>query len=153
MVSVLFRTRRTRQIACLSLLLAAGCTPEASKNYTRMHLQNQSDTVVTFLAIEVTEEALADAGNRLPKPLPPDSVYSAVLSRPGNYWVRTQVETEGYIVERIEGPVRVSRGVLDWRFEKVDGGPIYGDAVAGRPMVLAGAMPDSGGGGPDVFQE
>lgn len=134
MVVVRFLLHRTGLSVCLVMISMAGCVAEDPKGYTRMHLQNESDANITFLAIDVSEDALSNAENRLLKPLAPDAVYSAVLSRPGNYWVRTEVETDGYIVQRVAGPVRVSRGVLDWPLEKIDATPLYSTTAQTTPM-------------------
>lgn len=112
-------------LAGLTIALLAGCSAPDSKGFTRMHLENDSDTAVTFLAIGTSEVALEHAENRLAQPLPPHAVYSAVLSRPGNYWVRTEVETDGYMIKRVEGPVRLGRGVSNWQFNQIDSGPLY----------------------------
>lgn len=128
---------------CAALLLAGllagvmgGCSAPAYKGVSRIHLVNQGDEAVTFLAIGTSEDALGTAGNRLTRPIPAKSVYSAVLSRPGNYWIRTGVETDGYIVERLEGPIRVGEGVANWEFKKVDSRPLYAaiaNAAHGAP--------------------
>lgn len=141
MVEARFLPCRAGLLACLFLMTFVGCTVDNPKGYTRMHLQNESDADITFLAISTSEEALSNAENRLLKPLAPDAVYSAVLSRPGNYWVRTEVETDGYIVQRLDGPLRVSRGVHDWSLQKIDAAPLYG-ATAGEERL---ARRDQGG--------
>ena len=125
-------------VACLPMALITGCSwDEGDKHYVRIHLENEGDAPVTFLAIGPSEAALETAQNRLSRPLPPKAVYSVSLSRPGNYWVRAEVETEGYTVERIEGPLRAQRGVLDWRFKEVDARPLY---AAAAPYRAAGRI-------------
>lgn len=139
---------------CTTLLLlgfglASGCGNSEPASVTRLHLENASDSPVTFIAVGFSEEDVEQAPNRLPKPLEPDSVYSALLSRPGNYWVRTEFEERGHTIERIEGPFRVSRGILDWQFTTLDVRPLYEGRGAGtvvksvgftRPQPAAGRM-------------
>ena len=123
-----------------TLGLAYSSSSPGVKSVTRIHLENGADAALTFLAIGVSEEALKTAENRLCRPLPPDSVYSAVLSRPGNYWVRAEVETDGYRLERILGPIRLANGVSDWRFHTLDSGPLYSMGANGvSPVPLSNA--------------
>ena len=112
-------------VVCGVVVLQSGELTHDSRGFTRVHLENASDSTLTFLAIGTSEGALATAENRLSGPLPPRAVYSAVVSRPGNYWIRTEVETEGYTLERIEGPIRLHRGVCQWRFSELDARPLY----------------------------
>jgi len=112
-------------LVCLSL--GAGCGTSDSASVTRIHLENASDSPITLIAVGLSEQDVERAANRLPKPLEPDSVYSAVLTRPGNYWVRAEFKEGGHTIERIEGPFRVSRGILDWRFTTLDVRPLYRD--------------------------
>ena len=109
----------------LSLGMTTGCGLDSPTSFTRLHLENASDAPVTFFAIGVSEQEVVEADNRLPHPLEPDSVYSALLTRPGNYWVRAEFEEGGHVIERIEGPMRVSRGVSDWQFTTLDARPLY----------------------------
>lgn len=120
-------------LGCTLLLFLSSCAPESAKGFTRIHLANEGGAALTFLAIDTSEPGLATAVNRLSKPLPPHAVYSAVLSRPGNYWVRTEVETDGYTIERIEGPIRVSRGVATLPLKRVDAQPLYAAVTAYPP--------------------
>lgn len=112
-------------LATLALGTASGCDLEPATSVTRFHLENGSNAPLTFFAIGVSEQELAEAKNRLVRPLEPDSIYSAFLNRPGNYWVRAEFEESGHIIERIEGPLRVSRGISDWRFTALDARPLY----------------------------
>ena len=127
-----------RRMSAFGLVFASGlilgsCSPEPTKGIIRIHLANEGDSALTFLAIDTSEAALATAVNRLAKPLPPNAVYSAVLSRSGNYWVRAEVETDGYTLERIEGPVRVGRGVATLPLRQVDARPLYASSSPYRP--------------------
>ncbi|MBX3176460.1 MAG: hypothetical protein KF886_03800 [Candidatus Hydrogenedentes bacterium] len=125
--------------------LVIGCSSSQDpQTFTRLHLENESREPVTFLAIGTSEADLATAENRLSQPLPPRAVYSAIVSRPGNYWVRAEIEAEGYTIERIEGPVRLGRGVHDWRFQQVDARPLY----SGRESAGAASAPP----GPSTVQ-
>lgn len=112
-------------ITLLGLGVATGCGLNPAAPVTRLHLENASDAPVTFFAIAVSEQEVAAAANRLTHPLEPDSVYSALLARPGNYWVRAEFEADGHVIERIEGPMRVSRGISDWQFSTLDARPLY----------------------------
>jgi len=112
-------------LAASAVALITGCGVETTAPVTRLHLENASDAQVTFFAIDVSEQAVVDADNRLSQPLEPDSVYSALLTRPGNYWVRAEFEYGGHVIERIEGPMRVSRGISDWQFTTLDARPLY----------------------------
>ena len=105
--------------------LSAGCGTSDFASVTRIHLENASDSPLTLIAVGFSEQDVEQAANRLPKPLEPYSVYSALLTRPGNYWVRTEFEKGGHTIERIEGHLRVSRGILDWRFTTLDVRPLY----------------------------
>ncbi len=116
-----FRT----SLLLLGFGLSAGCGVSESATVTRLHLENASDSPLTFIAVGFSEHEVEKASNRLPKPLEPDSVYSAILSRPGNYWVRMEFEEGGHTIERIAGPLRVSRGILDWQFTALDVRPLY----------------------------
>jgi hypothetical protein len=119
-------------IGALCLLASsqlAGCGSAKIHQSSRMHLTNGSDTPVQFLAIEDSEFAVAGATNRLTKPIPPNTIYSAVLPRPGNYWVRTETRSGDAIVRRVEGPVRIERGVSTWQFKREDGVPLYRNGV------------------------
>ncbi len=115
----------TAPVVLVALLLAAGCGEPDTTSVTRLHLENASDAPVTFIAVGVSEQEVAVAANRLPKPLEPSSVYSAILSRPGNYWVRTEFQEGGHTIQRIDGPLRISRGILDWQFTTLDVRPLY----------------------------
>lgn len=123
--------------------LSAGCGASDPASVTRLHLENASDSPVTFIAVGFSERDVEQASNRLPKPLEPASVYSALLSRPGNYWVRTEFEEGGHTIERIEGPLRVSRGILNWQFTTLDVRPLYvgsdqDDGYAGAAVKRSG---------------
>lgn len=109
----------------LCLGLGAGCGGEAPPSFTRLHMENSSGAPVTFFAIGISEREVEGAPNRLLQPLEPDSVFSALLTRPGNYWVRAEFESGGHVIERIEGPMRVSHGVSDWQFNTLDVRPLY----------------------------
>ncbi|MDP2323987.1 MAG: hypothetical protein Q8N51_08155 [Gammaproteobacteria bacterium] len=128
-----FRRWSAFALVCASGLNLTSCSPAPTKGIIRIHLGNEGDTALSFLAIDTSEAALATAANRLAKPLPPHAVYSAVLSRSGNYWVRAEVETDGYTVERIEGPVRVGRGVATLPLKQVDARPLYLSSVPYSP--------------------
>ena len=131
------RTPSLITLAFLSTSLATGCGLESTAPVTRLHLKNASDAPVTFFAIGVSEQEVALADNRLSQPLKPDSVYSALLTRPGNYWVRTEFEENGHVIERIEGPMRVSRGISDWHFTTLDARPLYEDEKVLPALPLA----------------
>ena len=107
----------------------SGCGSVKSHQSSRIHLTNGSNTPVQFLAIEDSEFAVAAASNRLTKPIPPNTIYSAVLPRPGNYWVRMETRSGDAIVRRVEGPVRIERGVSAWQFKREDGVPLYRNGV------------------------
>ena len=119
------------------LTLLAGCSQSEPQRFTRMHLANGSDATLVFLAIETSEMEASSASNRLAKPLPPETVYSAVLPHPGNYWVRTETEVEGAIVRRIEGPVRLAQGIVSWEYRAEDAEPLYAPAAAGSSLATA----------------
>ena len=124
----------------LGLGVATGCGINSTASVTRLHLENASDAPVTFFAIGVSEQEVAAAANRLTQPLEPDSVYSALLARPGNYWVRAEFEVGGHVIERIEGPMRVSRGISDWQFTTLDARPLY-DGQNCATVQNAAALP------------
>ena len=125
---------------CLAALLFAGCDRSDKQDFTRIHLANGSSSAVVYLAIEDSEMAAAQAANRLAQPLPPRAIYSAVLSRPGNYWVRTETEAGGSTIRRIEGPIRLGRGVHNWEFTREDEKPLY-EASAGRATMALASTP------------
>lgn len=139
-----FRT----SVLLFGLGLAVGCGGSAPTRITRIHMENASDSPLTLIAVGFSEQEVERAPNRLLEPLEPDSVYSALLSRPGNYWVRTEVEERGHTIERIEGPLRVSRGILDWQFKEIDVRPLYDHGARPRkdmrPSGLALAQPAAG---------
>lgn len=116
-----------------------GCGGTEKPGSTRMHLANESDFTLVFLAIEDSEMEASTASNRLPRPLPPHAVFSAVLSRPGNYWVRTETESGGSIIRRIEGPVRLGLGIHDWEYTAEDEAPLYRAAAGDNLVALAAA--------------
>lgn len=114
--------------ALLTIGTTSGCSLESAPSVTRLHLENASDIPVTFFALGNSEQEVAAADNRLLRPLEPDGVYSALLVRPGNYWLRAQFEQGGHVIERIVGPIRFSRGISAWQFETLDEQPIYPEA-------------------------
>lgn len=125
-------------VVCSVITLITGCTPsEDTQSFTRLHLENETRDSVTFLAISASEAELKTAENRLSHPLPPRAVYSAIVPRPGNYWVRTEIDADGYTIERVEGPVRLGRGVHDWRFQQVDARPLYSSLETDGAAYLA----------------
>ncbi len=122
----------------LALTLLGGCGRTESYVPTRMHLSNESQSPVLFLAIEDSELAASTAENRLAQPLLPNVVFSAVLSRPGNYWVRTETQEGGSTVRRIVGPIRLGGGVFAWDLTREDEAPLYNSAVeVGSRIALA----------------
>lgn len=123
----------------LGILMLAGCKISDTHTSTRMHLANGSDTPVVFLAIEDSETGASVAPNRLASPLPPKAVYSAILSRPGNYWILTETAAAGSVIRRIEGPIRVERGVHNWMFTREDVVPLYQNSVEESGLALARA--------------
>ena len=118
--------------------LASGCENSEPASVTRLHLENASDSPLTVVAVGLSQQDVEQAANRLPKPLEPDSIYSALLTRPGNYWVRTEFEEGGHTIERIEGPFRVPRGILDWQFTALDVRPLYEGRDAGTVIKSVG---------------
>ncbi len=128
--------------SCVSLgilapLLALGCDQSNKQDFTRVHLANSSDAALVFLAIETSEARATEATNRLSHPLPPTAVYSAVLPRPGNYWIRTETEVGDAIVRRVIGPVRLGRGVFDWEYTSQDEVPLYQTAPYQPHLAVA----------------
>lgn len=120
----------SRMVSCtllgiLAPLFVMGCDRSDKQDYTRVHLANGSNAALIFLAIETSESRATEAVNRLAHPLPPTAVYSAVLPRPGNYWIRTETEEGDAIVRRVIGPVRLGRGVYDWEYTPQDEVPLY----------------------------
>ena len=125
MVNRIYRAVSTAMICALSLTLLGGCGGSDNLVTTRMHLANTSGSTVVFLAIENSEAAVKTAPNRLAQPLPTSAVYSAVLPRTGNYWVRTETQSQGSTLQRIVGPIRIGRGIQDWEFTRDDEAPLY----------------------------
>lgn len=120
-----FRISSCAFLGLLVTLIGAGCNASDKQDFTRVHLANGSDAALVFLAIETSESGATEAANRLSHPLPPTAVYSAVLPRPGNYWIRTETEVGDAIVRRVIGPVRLGRGVYDWKYTREDEVPLY----------------------------
>lgn len=138
-MQILSRRTVPAAIACLSGFLAlSGCGGPEKQVFTRIHLANGSDSELVYLAIADSEMAVSVASNRLSHPLPPHTVYSAVLSRPGNYWVRTELESEGSTIRRIEGPIRLGRGIHQWEFTGEDEKPLYDGSTAALAVVAVG---------------
>lgn len=135
----------SRMVSCtilgiLAPLFVTGCDYSDKHDYTRVHLANGSDATLVFLAIETSESGATEAVNRLSHPLPPTAVYSAVLPRPGNYWIRTETEEGDAVVRRVIGPVRLGRGVYDWEYTPQDEVPLYQSAPY-QPHLATVSLP------------
>jgi len=124
-------------VVTLGVLLVTGCGRSGNQNFTRIHVANSCGAAVIYLAIEDSEMAAKEASNRLASPLMPHAIYSAVLSRPGNYWVRTETESGGSTIQRLEGPIRVERGVHTWELKREDEMPLYRAASEGQTLALS----------------
>lgn len=131
------RAISTGIVFTLILTFLGGCGGSDHQVTTRMHLTNVSGSTVVFLAIEDSELAVKMAPNRLAQPLPPSAVYSAVLPRTGNYWVRTETQSEGSTLQRIVGPIRIGRGIQDWEFTRDDEMPLYLAPLGGKSLAVS----------------
>jgi hypothetical protein len=113
-------------ILCATLALSA-CNGKA--DFFRFQLINQTPYEVTFFVVAESEAGLDTAVNLLAEPIPGNAMAEALVSGPGQYWLRAIADVDGTSVEHTRGPMTMTDGNVGWAW-RVEGETVVEGADA-----------------------